>query len=218
MAKAVIFDLWNTLAYNDVKVNPVLQIERLLGVKIRKYHEAEKSFMVKKYGSIREAAISLCNALNIEPSGGMLDEITRVWEDTVERFTLFPDVIGVLKALKRRCKIGLISNTDCFSVKYIYKNGYARYFDAVVFSCDVGLLKPDRKIFEILLQKLGVKAGETLMVGDNLKDDILPAESLGMRCVLIRRKGPYSLSWIEKGKYKNEISGLEGIWKYIGRA
>ncbi len=215
MIRAIVFDLWNTLAYNNVKVNPVLQVERLLGVKIPKYHEAEKTFMLKEYKSIREASINLCRALKVNPAEDVIKEMVKIWHFAVERFALFPEVRNTLKELKGRYRAGLISNTDCFSVKPIFKRGFDKYFDAVVFSCKAGLLKPDRKIFEIMLDKLGSRPEETLMVGDNLHDDILPAESLGIKCVMMRRKGPYSLSWVEKGSYKNEISSLKEIWKYL---
>lgn len=215
MVRAIIFDLWNTLAYNNVKVNPVLEMKRLLGVRLQDYKEAEKAFMVHKYKSIREAVISICNALRIEPREDLINDMVSVWHSAVEKFTFFPDVRNTLKELSGRYKTGLISNTDCFSIKPIFKRDFDSFFDAVVFSCDVGLLKPDRGIFDAILEKLGVGPEETLMVGDNLRDDILSAESLGMKCVLIKRKGPYSLTWVEKGTYRNQISTLKEIWKYL---
>ena len=38
---------------------------------------------------------------------------------------------------------------------------------------------------------------------------------MGMKWVMMRRNGNYSLSWVENGEYKNEINSLDEIWKYL---
>lgn len=71
------------------------------------------------------------------------------------------------------------------------KFGLKDIFDALVVSCRVGLLKPDPRIFELALAKLNVAASEALMVGDTLQDDILPAQTLGMKTLLYDERNRY---------------------------
>ncbi|MDY0406388.1 HAD family hydrolase [Virgibacillus sp. 179-BFC.A HS] len=62
------------------------------------------------------------------------------------------------------------------------------YFDAIVISGDFGIGKPDTSIFRHALSKLGVAKENAIMVGDNLKTDILGANRIGMRNVRINRR------------------------------
>ena len=51
-SKAVIFDLWNTLAYNDTTQNPMLLLERRFGLKAEQYKKIERAFMLQKFPSV----------------------------------------------------------------------------------------------------------------------------------------------------------------------
>ena len=58
-----------------------------------------------------------------------------------------------------------------------------RWFDVVVVSYEVGLAKPDPRIFELCLSRLGAQAGETLFVDDRA-ENVAAAEQLGLRTLL----------------------------------
>lgn len=64
-----------------------------------------------------------------------------------------------------------------------------RYFRAIIESAVVGVRKPDPAIFALGVQALGLKPDEVLVVGDSLRKDILPAESLGCRVAWLKGKG-----------------------------
>jgi beta-phosphoglucomutase-like phosphatase (HAD superfamily) len=64
----------------------------------------------------------------------------------------------------------------------------ARYFDTIVISEDVGVIKPDPKIFAFALERLGAKAHEAVMVGDSLANDIAGAINAGIAPVWLNRK------------------------------
>jgi putative hydrolase of the HAD superfamily len=55
----------------------------------------------------------------------------------------------------------------------------------VVFSCDVGMKKPDSEIYERSLFELGVRAAEALFVGDGGSDELLGAKRVGLTTVLM---------------------------------
>jgi putative hydrolase of the HAD superfamily len=86
-------------------------------------------------------------------------------------------------------KLGLISNTG-FTSPEMYNRwftdvGLLHYFDHMAFSNGVAAAKPSAHIFKPVLEALGVEAGHTLHVGDNLHTDIAGAASLGMRTAWI---------------------------------
>jgi putative hydrolase of the HAD superfamily len=60
-------------------------------------------------------------------------------------------------------------------------------FDAEVFSCSVGLRKPDPRIYLLACEQLGVEPGEALFVGDGANDELAGAERVGMTAVLVEQ-------------------------------
>jgi putative hydrolase of the HAD superfamily len=101
--------------------------------------------------------------------------------------TLKPETLEVLQTLKAEgYKLALLSNGDSFSQhNKIRKVGIEELFDEVVVSGDIGIDKPDRKIFDILTKRLGVRNEECMMVGDVFSSDILGAYNAGVLPVWI---------------------------------
>jgi FMN phosphatase YigB (HAD superfamily) len=65
--------------------------------------------------------------------------------------------------------------------------GVAQLLDATVFSSEVGVRKPDARIFRAALTRVGASAAETVFVGDRLYDDVSGAQAVGMRAVQTRQ-------------------------------
>jgi len=61
-------------------------------------------------------------------------------------------------------------------------------------SAEHGYMKPHRSIFDAALERAGVRAEESVMVGDSLKHDVEGALKAGMRAVLLRRSGEVPLN------------------------
>ena len=61
--------------------------------------------------------------------------------------------------------------------------GFSDYLDAVVISEEVGVRKPQREIFELALDALGVKATDAVMIGDSIKSDVEGALSAGLHAI-----------------------------------
>jgi len=100
-----------------------------------------------------------------------------------------PHALEVLAKLKSMYKLAIICNATTATlerVKEILKDaGILHFFDAVVVSTNVGYSKPDERIFQIALEKLGVKPQEAIMVGNRISTDILGGNKTGMKTVLI---------------------------------
>jgi putative hydrolase of the HAD superfamily len=81
-----------------------------------------------------------------------------------------------------------------------------RYFNGVIESAVVGVRKPDARIFMLGVVALGLKPEEVLVVGDSLRKDILPAESIGCMSAWIKGRG-----WTadeDAATHPTQISGL----------
>ena len=102
--------------------------------------------------------------------------------------------LGVLAYIRKGgYKVAMIANGDSAGARNIIKaTGLQDYFDAIIISEEVGIEKPCRGIFEAALAKLGVKAKNTVMVGNRIDADILGANRLGMKSVWFKWNDRYS--------------------------
>lgn len=99
-------------------------------------------------------------------------------EDMGQR-PLFPGSRTVLEILRRKYKIGLLSNADdSFLLPFLEKAELG--FDAALSSENVGAYKPHPKGFMTISAQLNVEPHQVLFVGDTLLDDILGAQRVGM--------------------------------------
>lgn len=87
---------------------------------------------------------------------------------------------ALLESLKARFRLGIVSNFYGNLDAVLASEGLDPLFDAVADSARVGASKPDRRIFEWALQRLGAAPREALMVGDSPPADLRGAEALGM--------------------------------------
>jgi putative hydrolase of the HAD superfamily len=107
-----------------------------------------------------------------------------------KKHVLYPDAITVLEQLVRKYSLGLLTNgaPDLQRTK-IEGAGLGRYFDEVLISGETGFGKPDPRVFEMLVGRLGSSVHETLMIGDRLATDVQGAQRAGIRAVWINRAG-----------------------------
>ena len=127
--KAVIFDLWNTIAYNKgAKINPIVKLEELLGLNMGLYREVELGFMTKRFKTRKDAMVSLCKHVGVKPTDRTVDTLVYVWRGLQISVTLFPDVIPAITKLRSKYKTGLLSNTDCFTVEDFKNKGYGKLY------------------------------------------------------------------------------------------
>ena len=112
----------------------------------------------------------------------------------------FIDVWETLETLKERgYRLGIIANQAAGTAQRLDAWGLLTYFDVVAASAELGVAKPDKLIFEKAFEMAGCQPHDSVMVGDRLDNDILPAKALGMRTVWIR-KGLSIYQNIEFGK------------------
>ena len=100
---------------------------------------------------------------------------------------LYEDAPAVIKALAQKYELGIIANQLDGLKERLEAFGLLQYFKYIISSWDVQVMKPDIRIFEHALDKANCSAQEACMIGDRLDNDILPAKSLGMKTVWIKR-------------------------------
>ena len=100
---------------------------------------------------------------------------------------LYPDVVPCLDALAGRYRLGVIANQPTSVRGAMERDGLTGYFEVWGVSDDLGLQKPDPKLFAHVLSTAGVSPARSVMVGDRLDYDVRPAKTAGMRAVWVLR-------------------------------
>jgi HAD superfamily hydrolase (TIGR01509 family) len=102
-----------------------------------------------------------------------------------------PDTRDVLQRLRRRYRLGLISNSDGSVRRLLEAVQLADCFDSITDSRLCGFEKPDPRIFQCAMSELGARPEESLYVGDVYSLDMVGARNVGMSAVLIDVAGVY---------------------------
>ncbi|MDE0909810.1 MAG: HAD family hydrolase [Myxococcota bacterium] len=134
--------------------------------------------------------------------------------------------LGLLCSLAERVRLGLCSNFSHSVTAYTILEDYGLHghLDAIVISEEVGIRKPRVEIFESVLDKLAIGAGDILHVGDSLTADVAGAAALGISSVWITRrvKDPEKALAEYDGPAPNfqieDLAELEGILDVTGVA
>ena len=116
---------------------------------------------------------------------------TLIKEGSVETL---PNAHEVLEFLTDHHKLAIICNTSASGerIREILRSaGIKKYFNLVVVSSEVGLRKPDKRIFRIALEFLDLQPDEVVMVGNRISADILGGNKVGMKTVLIKWNNRY---------------------------
>lgn len=95
------------------------------------------------------------------------------------------ELVNLLRDLRKTHKIGLISNAWNGLRPWIVSQKFEDVFDHMTISAEIGIAKPDARIYEFALEKLGVTASEAIFV-DDVQKNIAACEALGMRGILFR--------------------------------
>ena len=129
---------------------------------------------------------------------------------------LYPETIEVLEKLSKSYKLGIIANQSDGLTQRLEEWGILQYFSLIVSSWDCQVMKPDKKIFEIALEKASCEPCEAVMVGDRLDNDIYPAKQVGIKTIWIKQ-GFGGMQPIENDAYKPdlELNSLSEILDYI---
>ncbi len=96
-------------------------------------------------------------------------------------FRPFPGLHEVLGELQgREYRLHVLSNNSSILPLQLDLIGTSDYFDTVSWSEEMGVEKPDPRIFQMALERIGAAAEDTVYVGDSFEADVLGAEGAGI--------------------------------------
>jgi FMN hydrolase / 5-amino-6-(5-phospho-D-ribitylamino)uracil phosphatase len=103
-------------------------------------------------------------------------------------FEVFADVVPTLRKLRQRgVRLAIISNWHCGLAHYVAELSLSRYFEHVIGSADVGIGKPDPRIFERAMELGESEPHETIYLGDNPEHDVGGAQAASITSVWVNR-------------------------------
>jgi putative hydrolase of the HAD superfamily len=215
MIRAVIFDLWNTLIYEDPEIGEQRSRLRLrsthetlaalghsydaedieaaflaAGTELARIHETERDISTR--GRTVLYLRHLDDALGGRLDGDGWDRLDQaiLTPALVHRPPMLPGAVEVVAALKAHgLAIGLISNAGITPGVVLGRimddMGLGQHFDVTIFSDEVELSKPAPAIFAHALDEMGLAPEEAVFVGDQPVLDVLGARRAGMWMVQI---------------------------------
>lgn len=115
-------------------------------------------------------------------------DLEKVTEDKVynkpDNYRLFDGVSATLEALRGKYKLGILSDTWPSIVPALEYMDILKYFDCVTYSYELNAFKPDPKMYQDALGKMGLPPEQTLFV-DDLPKNVEGARAHGINPVLI---------------------------------
>lgn len=188
--KAIFFDLDDTL--HDLQSYRIRRLHGSLDAVLERYAHLDRETVVR--AAIAEHVYNEHLAAFLQRQG-VDDEalITATCalhdHEWYEGLELFDDALGALETLRKQYKLGMITNgPDWAQRPKIERFKLADYFDDIVVSGEVGVEKPDPRIFHLACEQLAVQPSEALFVGDSPQFDLRGGASVGMDCVWINSR------------------------------
>ncbi len=173
--KAIVFDFWGVFATFNAPVSAVIGLKGPVDKFNQDYYNLIKQHDL---GQISEdeflAATSKIFNVNLTTKHRYL------FDDSDVNYKL----IEIVKELKKKYKIGLISNTPRENTEqFLFKSGLDKLFDALILSYEVKFRKPDSRIYQLAVKKLGLKPEKILFIDDHQKS-LDGAVEVGMQVLL----------------------------------
>lgn len=212
MIKLITFDLWNTIVSGkNSKKHFQYRVERIKDIaagnntdisdeSIEKGLDAAWAYFMEEWDKrvYTPTAKAMMNVFfksaEIEPSPELSECLISFMEDSLLDIDNSPvdGVNALIEELNDKYILAIVSDTGYTpgrNLRILLKHiGLFRYFSFFAFSDEIGVSKPDRRIFEYVLNYAGIMPDESLHIGDLLRTDIEGANNSGMKSVHFHRE------------------------------
>jgi epoxide hydrolase-like predicted phosphatase len=183
---SVIFD-WGGVLIEDPAPGLMRYCAQVLKVSKEDYQKAYQKFSADfQKNLIREDTFwdRICRELKVQKPA-----IRSLWTEAFKAaYVPREEMFNLAASLKKSgYKTAVISNTEVPAMQYFYQLQYDM-FDVMVFSCAEGTIKPQRKIFEMTIQKLGCAPEQSVFIDDN-PEFIDAAKNAGLHTILFESAG-----------------------------
>ncbi len=202
--KAVIFDLFGTLIDMPNDSRPYKQL--MADLPREQQARARTVALTEPLANFE----TYLQKLGISYSGD-LAVLEQEMQNDIDDIYIFPEVEQTLGRLKESgIKLALISNLATPYKQPFFDLGLDSYFDALVFSCDCGLAKPQPDIYRKALTSLAVAAEQSVMVGDSYRADVEGPAEVGIQGIHLVRRGQPSKASLTINAI-DKVSALVGL-------
>lgn len=185
--KAIIFDVCGVLNIGTNKKRREDGIHETVAKKMKitldQYFDTIDTIYVKSIeGSLSEKIVSKTLALKFNISKKKLNKIYN--NAYKNHFKLNKELLKIAKDLKSQgYKIAILSDQWHLSKNTLMPKDKFNIFKNQIVSCDVGMRKPDEKIYKMALEKINVKPHEAIFIDDQVWN-IIPANKMGIKTIL----------------------------------
>lgn len=182
MIRAVIFD-WGGVLIDHIAPFIITYVANHLNVSRKKFTVQMRQGAYSDFanGLISEDAFweNICKAMGVEKP-----RVHSLWGEAFKAsYHEKQDVFDLISLLKGRgYKIGFLSNTEIPAMEFFHQRGYTQ-FDVAIFSCKEGICKPDKRIYERALDRLGVQPHEAVFIDDR-GENVRGAQDVGLYAIL----------------------------------
>jgi len=185
--KLILFDFYKTLGYSVFKIKPreFFSFYKKIGIDLKTEKDL-KSFTTTFAGLMGYATSwvdlskKLLEKFLKNPTPEKIEALADFYKENIV-YQLYDDVKEIINLPYQKAILSA-------NAKFVIENLGLEKFAKIFTPRETKFLKPDPRAFLVVLKTLKVKPKETLMVGDELERDLIPAKKLGMTAVLIDRE------------------------------
>jgi HAD superfamily hydrolase (TIGR01549 family) len=217
MPKAILFDLGDTVlkekSYNIEHGFNAISKYLSSSVTFERLNEATKKFQVSnsEFKLLQWISVNLCKDYFLSDAREVELEL---WKKTVSLVPIQGIQLVLDFLVQQNIRIAAVSNAAFSSPCMTYeleKHGLNNYFEFILSSADLGVRKPDPRIFQSALETLDLEPQEVWYIGDRWDADIIGANSVRMTPVWFKETFPVHDNSINHIKLR-QWSDFEVVW------
>ena len=230
MIKAIIFDFGQTLVnsadgFRAAEKEAQAKLFSNLGLTIQKdfltnYRRLRKELHEQSNFSRKFLFHEIYYYYCLTPNEKLLEQWeTEYWETVKANTLLFPEALGVLKALNEKYQVSMITNTQGQKTAGTHRISLfpeiEKFFKVIIVAGEGGIPpKPAPDPFRICLDKLQIKASEAVYVGDDYRIDVGGARDAGLHPIWLKHHS-VKRNWPEVQISVPVITSLEQLLDHI---
>ncbi|WP_026023085.1 HAD family hydrolase [Paenisporosarcina sp. TG20] len=217
----MLFDLDDTLLNRDKAVDKMFLI--MLEKCYQDVKHSAKNEMLKKFKEYDNRSYG--NGDKVKVLESFFDEYPpkyRLPRNDIQDFwnTNFPNcfsinqnTINIVNTIKMHVKVAIITNGSTQrQIAKIINTNLNSYFNTIIISEEVGFSKPDKRIFELALNRLNVQPEDALFVGDDIEKDIDGCQNANIQGIWFN---PHMINNNTEIKPYAEINSIDGLLSYF---
>lgn len=184
MIKAIYFDWGHTFVKSFTK-NRSRKIDKILspfGFNWQSFYPYWREFYIlRSSGAIKSDSEFETFIRRVTKKEIPVKEIIKI---TIKSHLIPKEHIEIVKRLKKKYKVGILSNNVQGWVNQVIKNyKLEKLFDAIIISSKIEERKPNAKIYYEALKKFNLKPNEAVFIADEVAEDLVGASGLGIKTI-----------------------------------